>query len=241
VPSTVLDAPRVAVPPPARPATPAVRVAAGRPVASPVVPPVVARTRRRTPAPVAAAAAVAVVESLGLLALGLTSLDRLFGTALRPSGGLVATTLVLLAAWVVLCAGGGASLVDGAGRTLVLSVAWGEISLLLVLCVAGLFGADGVWLVAVGPLGALPVPALALLALAVPVTKLLLAGSPSAVAWVAAGPRPRTHRPAPAPGGAALRNVTVGVIGLALTMVALLGSPADQAAAPSTAAVDTVP
>jgi hypothetical protein len=190
---------------------------------------------------VVAAAVLAVVESLGLLALGLTSLDRVFGTALRPSGGLVAATLVLLAAWVVLCAGGGASLVDGAGRTLVISVACAEISLLLVLCIAGLLGADGVWLVAVGPLGALPVPALALLALAVPITKLLLAGSSSAVAWVAAGPRPRVHRPAQAPGRTALRNVTVGMIGLALTTVALLGSPADPAAAPSTAAVDTAP
>ncbi|MCW2675331.1 MAG: conserved rane protein of unknown function [Modestobacter sp.] len=238
MPSTVLDAPRVAVPLPVRPAAPA---PVSAPVTAPVVAPVVARTRRRTPAPVVAAAAVAVVESLGLLALGLTGLDRIFGTALRPSGVLVATTLVLLAAWVVLCAGGGASLVDGAGRTLVIAVACGEISLLLVLCVAGLLGSDGVSLVALGPLGALPGPALALLALAVPITKLLLAGSPPAAAWVADGPRPRVHRPAPAPGRVALRNVTVGVIGLALTTVALLGSPADQATTPSIAAVDTAP
>jgi hypothetical protein len=231
VPSTVLDAPRVAVPLAVRPVAPAPVAAA----------PVVGRTRRRTPAPVVAAAVVAVVESLGLLALGLTGLDRIVGMALRPSGALVAITVVLLAGWVVLCAGGGASLVDGAGRTLVVVVACGEIGLLLVVCVAGLLGADGVWLVAAGPLGALPVPALMLLALAVPVTKLLLAGSPSAVAWVAAGPRPRVHRPAPAPGRTALRNVTVGVIGLALTTVALLGSPAGQATTPSTAAVDTAP
>ncbi|SDY69994.1 hypothetical protein SAMN05661080_04330 [Modestobacter sp. DSM 44400] len=221
MPSTVLDAPRVAVPRPVRPAAPA------RP--------------RTTPLPVVALAGIAVVESLGLLALGLTSLDGVLGTVVRPSGGLVATTLVLLAGWVVLCAGGGASLLDGAGRTLVVSVACGEISLLVVLGLAAALGADGMWLVAVGPLGALPVPALALLALAVPFSKLLLSGTPSALAWVAAGPRPRTRRPAVAPGRPVLRGATLAVIGLALTSVTLLGSPADAATVPTTAAVDSAP
>jgi hypothetical protein len=228
VPSTDLDAPRVPVPSPVRPAAPA-PVVSGRPAAP----------RRRMPLPVVAVAVVAVVESLGLLALGLTSLDRVVSTVGRPSGGLVAFTLVLLAGWVVLCAGGGASLVDGAGRMLVVSVAYGEISLLVVLGLAAILGADGVWLVAVGPLGELPVPALALLALAVPLGKLLLAGAPSALAWVAAGPRPRVRRPAVAPGRPLLRGVTLAVIGLALTSVALLGSPADAATAPTTAAVDS--
>jgi hypothetical protein len=216
VPSTTLDVPRVAVPPSAGP-----------------VP-----GRRRTPVTVAASAVIAVLESLGLLTVGLTSLDRVFGTALQPSGGLMAITLTLLAGWVVLCAGGGASLVDGAGRTLVVSVACGEIGLLLVLVVGGLLGADGVPRAAAGPLGALPAPALALLALAVPVAKLLLARSPSAVDWVAAGPRPRVRPPAAAPGHPVLRAVTLAIIGLALTTVALVGSPAT---APTTAAVDSAP
>ena len=227
MPNTVLDAPRVPVVLPAGPAVPAA-------VSGPA-----AAGRRTTPLPVVAVAGIAVVESLGLLALGMTSLDRAFGSAVRPSGGLVAVTLVLLAGWVVLCAGGGASLVDGAGRTLVVSVACGEISLLVVLGLAAVLGADGMALVAVGPLGALPVPALALLALAVPLGKLLLAGTPSSLAWVAAGPRRRARRPASAPDRPVLRGVTLAVIGLALTTVSLLGSPADPASAPTTAAVGT--
>jgi hypothetical protein len=216
VPSTARDVPRVAVPPSAGPAAPA-------------------PGRRRTPVTVVASAVIAVGESLGLLTLGLTRLDRVFGTAVQPSGGLIALTLTLLAGWVVLCAGGGASLVDGAGRTLVVSLACGEIGLLLVLVVGGLLGVP---LGAAGPLGAPPAPALALLALVVPVGKLLLARSPSAVAWVAAGPRPRVRRPAAAPGHPVLRAVTLAIIGLALTAAALVGSPAT---APTTAAVDTVP
>jgi hypothetical protein len=189
------------------------------------------------PGTVGTTAALAVLESLGLLALGLTSLDGVFGTGVRPDGLLVAVTLLLLAGWVVLCAGGGASLADGAGSRLVVAVASGEIVLLLVLTLAGVLGADGVWLVALGPLGALPVPALALLALGLPTTKLLLATSPSAVAWVASGGRPRRPRPAPVVAHRGLRGVTVGCIGVALTGVALLGGPADPTPQPSTAAV----
>jgi hypothetical protein len=204
-------------------------------------PPVVAvRWARRPgglPAPVAAAAALAVLQSLGLLALGLTSLDGVFGTGVRPDGLLVAVTLVLLAGWVVLCAGGGASLVDGAGRQLIVAVACGEIVLLLVLTVAGVLGGDGVWLVALGPLRALPVPALALLTLGVPTAKLLLATAPSTAAWVEAGGRPRAARPAVDGERRVLRVVTLACIGLALTGVALLGGPADTSTGPSTAAV----
>ncbi|CCH86395.1 conserved membrane protein of unknown function [Modestobacter italicus] len=195
------------------------------------------RSPRRLPAPVAAAAALAVLQSLGLLALGLTSLDGVFGTGVRPDGLLVAVTLVLLAGWVVLCAGGGASLVDGAGRQLLVAVACGEIVLLLVLAVAGVLGADGVWVLALGPLRALPVPALALLTLGVPTAKLLLATAPSSAAWVAAGGRPRTPRPAVDGERRVLRGVTVACIGLALTGVAVLGGPAAPVAPPSTAAV----
>ena len=222
MPSALLDAPRV-VPAAPRAAAPSVE----RPT--------------RLPATVAAAAALAVLESLGLLALGLTGLDGVFGTGIRPSGLLVAVTLIVLAGWVVLCAGGGASLVDGAGRTLLIAVASGEIVLLLGLAVAGALGADGVWLVVLGPLGALPVPALALLGLGVPTGKLLLAGAPSAQAWVAAGGRPRARRTAPVVEHRALRGVTLACIGLALTGVALLGAPADTAGSPTTAAVTDRP
>jgi hypothetical protein len=198
----------------------------------------------RLPVPVAAAAVLAVLESLALLALGLTSLDGVMGVGQRPSGVLVAVTLLLLAGWVVLCAGGGASLLDGAGRTLMLSVAGGEILLLVVLAVVGTVGPHGVWLVALGPLGGLPLPAMALLGLGVPVGKLLLATAPSAVAWVAAGGRPRAPRPAPAVEHRGLRGATLVCIGLALTAVALVGGPAGSPAGtttPSTAAVVDAP
>jgi hypothetical protein len=210
---------------------PAVAVPRAQPVAG----------RRRTPSAVAAAGVLAVVESLALLAVGLTSLDGIFGTGLRPDGGLVALTLLLLAAWVVLCAGGGASLVDGAGRLLLVSVSCGEIALLLVLTLAGVLGADGAWVVVAGPLGGLPVPALTLLALAVPITKLLLAGSAATTDWLAAGPRPRVRPPAQPVQHRVLRGVTVGLIGLALTTFSLVSSPADPVADPSSTAVDSAP
>ena len=216
--STVLDA------------VPAVAVPAARPL---VV--------RRTPPAVAAAGALAVVEALALLAVGLTGLDGLFGTGLRPDGGLVAVALLLLAGWVVLCAGGGAGLVDGAGRRLLVAVSCGEIALFGVLTLAGVLGADGAWEVVVGPLGALPVPALTLLALAVPTTKLLLAGSVTTTDWLAAGPRPRVRRPALPPEHRVARGVTVGLIGLVLTTFCLVSPPADPAADPATAAVGTAP
>ena len=220
MPSAVLDAPR---------AVPAVRAA------------VPAERPRRLPVPVLAAAALAVLESLGLLALSLTGLDGVFGTGIHPSGPLVAVSLLVVAGWVVLCAGGGASLVDGAGRTLLVAVAAGEIALLLVLALAGLLGADGVWVVVLGPLGGLPVPALALVGLGVPTGKLLLAGAPSAQAWVAAGGRPRAPRSAPVAEHRALRGLTLACIGLALTGVAVLGGPAGPAAPPATATVAGTP
>lgn len=228
MPSTVLDAPRVAAPPavPVCPPAPAGTAPTAR-----------IDTRRRTPLPVAAAGALCVLEALGLLALGLTSLDSIFGTALRPSGALVAVTLLLLAGWVVLAAGGGASLVDGAGRQLIVAVAWGEVAVLAVLLVAALCGADAATLVG----GGLPLPVVTLLGLAVPAVKLLLAASPEAVAWVAAGPRPRARRPALPPERRLLRGVTVAVIGVVLTGVAVLGQPAAPAPAPHPAAVDATP
>lgn len=210
--------PQLAVPRPVPPVVPVVFRAGARP--------------RRLPVTVAAAGALAVGESLGLLAFGLTGLDAVFGSGVRPSGALVALSLLLLAGWVVLAAGGGAGLVDGAGRTLLVAVSCGEIALLALLGGAGVLGADGVRTVVAGPLGAVPVPALALLALAVPTGKLLLAGAPSAVAWVAAGGRPRPVRPVRVVRHRALRGVTVACIGLALTGVAVLGAPADPATSP---------
>ncbi|WP_164703208.1 hypothetical protein [Modestobacter sp. KNN46-3] len=218
MPSAVLDAPR---------ATLAVAPATARPV--------------RLPATVAAAGGLSVLEALALLAFGLTSLEGVFGSGVRPSGWLVAVTLLLLAAWVVLCAGGGAGLVDGAGRQLLVAVAVGEIALLVVLCAVGLVGANGVLLVAIGPIGGLPVPALALLGLAVPTGKLLLASAPSALAWVAAGGRPRPARRAPVVEHRVLRGVTVAGIGLALAAVALVGVPAGDVPTPSTVAVTDAP
>jgi hypothetical protein len=196
---------------------------------------------RRLPVTVCLAAGLAVLQSVGLLAAGLTGLDGVLGIGARPDGVLVAVTLLLLAGWVVLGAAGGASLVDGAGRQLLVSVSCGEIVLLAVLAVAGAFGDDGVRQVVLGPLGALPLPALALLGLGLPAAKLLLATSPSAVAWVRAGGRPRVAPPAPRAGHRALQGITLVCIGLTLTAVALVGGPAGSAGTPSTAAVVDAP
>ncbi|WP_249523568.1 hypothetical protein [Modestobacter marinus] len=153
----------------------------------------------------------------------------------------MAGTLRRRAGWVVACAGGGAGLVDGAGRMLLVAVACGEIALLVVFCAVGLVGADGVLLVAVGPLDGAPLPALALLGLAVPTGKLLLATAPSALAWVAAGGRPRPTRRAPVVEHRVLRGVTLAGIGLALAAVAVVGVPAADLPAPSTVAVTDAP
>src|SRR4051794_448624 len=187
------------------------------------------------PVPVVAVAGLSVVEALGLLAVGLTGLDGALGTAIRPSGWLVAVTLLVLATWVVACAGAGATVLDGAGRRLLVAVACAEIGLVVVLFVAGVAGAH-----VPGAPARLPLPALALLALAVPTGKLLLAGAPSASAWLAAGGRPRPARSRPVVQHRLLRGVTVACIGLGLTGVAVLGSPA-QAPTPSTASVSDVP
>ena len=90
----------------------------------------------------------------------------------------------------MLCAGSGAALIDGTGRTLLMGVAYAEMALVAVLLVVATA-------THVPNPTSLPVPALGLLALAVPVGKLLLAGAPSAQRWVAAGPRTRVRRPDP--------------------------------------------
>jgi hypothetical protein len=137
--------------------------------------------------------------------------------------------LLVLAAWIVLAAAGGAAVIDGSGRRLLVGVALAELGLLAV------SGALATVTPIALPAG-LSLPAVLLLAAAVPVGKLLLAGSPSAVAWLAAGPRPVERRPDPATTYRVLATATLGVIGLALGAVALLGPVDEQVRTGETAA-----
>lgn len=185
--------------------------------------------RRRPPATVLAAAVIGVVEAVALLAGGLTGLDGLLLSPLRPAGPVVAVVLLLLAAWVVLCAGGGVLLLDRSGRRVYTAVATAEVALVGAL----------VALTLLSPLfDTLPgeLPALALLALGLPVGKLLLVGAPSVVAWVDQGPRAPARRPEPAAAGPRTRVATLAVIGLALLSVALTTPvPGGAPDAPATA------
>jgi hypothetical protein len=187
--------------------------------------------RGRPPAAVLAAAAVGVTEAVALLAGGLTGLDGLLLSPLRPAGPVVAVVLLLLAGWVVLCAGGGVLLIDRSGRRVYTAVATMEVALVGALMALALLTP----LFDTLPV-TLPLPALALLALGLPVGKLLLVGAPSVVAWVAQGPRAPARRPEPAVLGMRTRMVTLAVIGLALVTVALT-TPVPGAApeAPATA------
>jgi hypothetical protein len=169
---------------------------------------------RRLPLAILAAGSIGILESVGLLAVALTGLDAVL-SSFRSGGWLVAAGLVALAAWIVLCAGSGAALIDGAGRTLLMGVAYAEMALVAFLLVAAT-------LLPFENPTSLPVPALGLVALAVPVGKLLLAGAPSAQAWIAAGPRIRVSRPDPVATHRLLATVTLGVIGASLCAVAIL-------------------
>lgn len=169
----------------------------------------------RLPVTVVCAALVGVLEAVALLAVALGGLDGVLTSAGRPPGWLVATGLVLLAGWIVLCAGSAAAMVDGTGRLLLQAVASAEMVLiagLLVIATSTPFANPT----------PLPLPALALLALAVPVGKLLLAGAPSAQRWVAQGPRARVRRPDPVQAHRVLATLTLGVIGASLCAVAVL-------------------
>jgi hypothetical protein len=164
---------------------------------------------------VAAAGVIGVLEAVGLMSLALTHLDGLFSAPTRPAGWQVAAGLIMLAGWIVLSAGSGAALIDAAGRTLFLGVAYGEmvlVALLLVLATA----------LPMPVPASLPLPLLGLLALAVPVGKLLLASAPTARQWVAAGPRTRVRRADPVAAHRVLATVTLGIIGLSLTAIAVL-------------------
>lgn len=179
---------------------------------------------RRVPMTVVGAGLIGVTEAIALLAVSLTGLDGLLSGG---PGWLVAAALVLLAGWIVLCAGSAAAMVDGAGRSLLAGVAYAEMALvsgLLVVATVTPF---------VNPTS-LPVPALGLLALAVPVAKLLLAGAPSARRWIAQGPRARVHRPDPVQAHRLLATVTLGAIGVSLCAVAVLAPvPAGDVSEPA--------
>jgi hypothetical protein len=184
---------------------------------------------RRIPVPVVGVALVGVLEAVALLAVALGGLDTLLSSAGRFSGWLVAAGLVLLAGWIVVCAGSAAAMVDGSGRSLLSGVAYAEMALVAALLV----------LATVTPFDnptSLPVPALGLLALAVPVGKLLLAGAPSAQRWIAQGPRARVRRPDPVQAHRMLATVTLGVIAASLCAVAVLAPvPAGDVQDPASA------
>jgi hypothetical protein len=217
---SVLDVRSTFVPP--RVALPS-RVRAGAPAAP-----------RRLPLSVAAAAVLGVLQALGLLAVGLTGLDGLLASTTRPHGAVVGAVVLLLATWVVLSAGSGAALVDGTGRRGFVAVAHAELFAVAVLGVA----AVAVPLPVATPAD-LPPAAVVLVALAVPVAKLLLAGSTSLQAWIAAGPRIRERRPDPVSRHRVAATVTMAVIGLALGAVAI-GGPPQEGPGPVGTAVTSV-
>jgi hypothetical protein len=179
-------------------------------------------TPRRLPLTVVAAAALGVIEALGLLAVGLTGLDTLLLSTSRPHGGIVGAVVLLLATWVVCSAGSGAAMVDGTGRRGFVAVAYAELFAVAFVGVA----AVAIPLPVPTPAN-LPLPAVVLMALAVPVAKLLLAGTTSVQAWIAAGPRIRERRPDPVARHRMVATVTMAVIGLGLGAVAIGGPQQD--------------
>ncbi|TYP86211.1 hypothetical protein [Blastococcus xanthinilyticus] len=185
--------------------------------------PAPARTARRVPVPALAAGVLAVLEAVGLLATGLTQAGALLSPATRPAAGLLVAGVVVLAGWIVLCAGGGAALIDGAGRRLVVATSSVELLVVTLLGVLAVVAPAPSWLAAAPPL-----PVLFALAVALPVGKLLLADAPSARRWVLAGPRPRVQRPDPVRRHRVLCTVTLGAIALGLVAVTVL-APADEA------------
>jgi hypothetical protein len=172
---------------------------------------------RRVPVTVLVAGLIAIVEGVGLLAAALTGLDGVLSSPLRPAGPVVAAGLIVLAGWIVLCAGSGAALIDGSTRRTFVRLAYVEIALVAALSVAAVVTP----LLAEVPLGP-PLPAVALLALAVPVGKLLLVGAPTAQQWVAQGPRVRETRPDPVAAHRLLATLTLGVIGAGLVALTVL-------------------
>ena len=231
---SVLDVRGTFVPPHVRvPRRPALVIAAPGSTCTATAPTVVETSvaPRRLPLTVLLAGGLGILEAVALLASGLAGINPVVNSSLHPAGWMVAGGLLVLAGWVVLCAGTGAALLDGAGRSLLVNVAYAELGLIAMLTVVGvatpLF--DGL------PAG-LPLPVVVLLALAVPVAKLLLVGSPSATRWVAAGPRIREHRIDPVQTHRLLATLTLAGIGLALAAVAVFSPvPAGDAGLGGTA------
>jgi hypothetical protein len=184
----------------------------------------------RPPAAALAAAGLALLDAVAVVAVAFTGLDGLLTSPGRPSGAVAVLVLLALAAWAVLGAGGGLVLTDGSGARLLTLVACAEVALLTAVFLLGLTTTS---LDALAP--GLPVPALALSAVAVPVGKLLLASAPSTLAWLDAGPRPRACRPELSGPQRSARTATVVLIGLALLSVALVNpaGPAPDGAAPA--------
>ena len=189
---------------------------------------------RRLPLTALGAGLIGILEGVGLLAVAVTGIDGVLTSPARPAGWVIALGLGVLAAWVVLVAGSGAALIEATGRRPLVAVACIETVLVAGLLVVVTFGP-----VSPPPVG-LPLPVLALLVLAVPLAKLLLAGAPSARRWVADGPRPRERRPDPVAAHRMLATVTLGVIGLALGAVAVLGPVQGPDGGPGAAASSVV-
>jgi hypothetical protein len=182
---------------------------------------------RRAPAPVVAIGAIGLLQAVAVVAAALAGLGAALTAVHRPPGAFVGIVLVALAAWVVLCATSAATVLDGTGRRLFTALAAVEFPAAALLLVAGL-----VVPLPTGATGGVPVPVVALLALALPAGKLLLAGAPATDRWLVQGPRPRERRVDPV---AAHRGLCVGtllVIGAGLGALALL-CPAAPGSAPS--------
>jgi hypothetical protein len=188
---------------------------------------------RRAPLTVWSAATVGILEALGLMATALTGIDKILGSPLRPEGWLVVVGLLVLAGWIVLCAGSGAALFDASGQRLFTAVAHAEIALVGLLVV--------VTAATSMPLPvALPLPVLAALALAVPAVKLLAVRAAATQRWIAAGPRARDRRPDPVAAHRGLATATLVAIGLALTAVTLLAPVHGDGAGLGSASSDSV-
>lgn len=209
-------------------AVPRVRVPALR-----LVPASSTSTARRLPLAVGAAGVIGILEAVGLLAVAVSGIDGVL-TTLRPAGWALALGLSVLASWVVLCAGSGAGLIEGSGRTLLVGLAGAEIALVTIVLVV----ATAMPLFT--PLAGLPLPAFALLLLAVPVAKLLLAATPSARQWVADGPRVRVQRADPVAAHRVLATVTLAFIGISLSALAVLAPAQGPDAGPGAAASSVV-
>ena len=194
-----------------------------------VVPEAASAPRRRPPA-VWVLGAGGMLQAVALVAVALTSLTGMLAAEHRAPDAVIAAVLVGLAGWTVLSASAGAAVLDGGGRRLLVGLGLAE-----VVVVAGLVVVAATTPLLDGATGDLPGPALALLTLSVPLGRVLLAGAPSTVAWVEAGPPERPHRADPVISHRRLCGVTLAVIGLALGGVALLG-PAAAPGAPAPAA-----